>query len=168
MKLRGTIKKTSLLLIFAVAVLVSAGAQTDRIDRDNIAILQRLELNAQELQSIVNIQKEYLDSRKMPQAELDVIRAQVTRELLADNPDLGAIERLIRTGLDFEVTIRMAEIKRELAMKNVLGDRRWAVMKQISRELQARGVSIPELSNRLKDSHPELLPTLRVMELYSN
>jgi hypothetical protein len=166
---RNRIRTAGRLFIGILFLTIAGGifAQSGAVDRETLGSLERLRFTEEEVLAISEIQESYFESIRLPGAELEVLRAQISRELLAGEPDLREIERLIRQGLDFEVEIRMSEIRREFAMQDLLGPRRWAQMKQLARQLAQRQVDLAALGERLRSTRPDLLPALRVFQLYN-
>jgi len=129
--------------------------------------LSALNLSEQDETRIDRIQQSYLEAIKLPQAELAVIRASLTREMVRSSPSIAEIERILRSGIDYEVQLRMAEIRRELAMRELLGDQRWTRFKQLARLIQERGGDQEQLLQRLQRTRPELARILRIIQQYT-
>lgn len=159
--------KVGLLILLGIVLAAPMFAQSGALDRETLGSLERLRFSEEEIAGVTAIQEAYYESRLLPAAELEVLRAQMQREMLSDEPSLREIENLIREGLDYEVDLRMSEIRREFEMQDLLGARRWAQMKQFARQLSQRQVDLAALSERVRASRPDLLPALRVMLLYA-
>ncbi len=149
------------LLLVLPAVLFGQNHRGDRADREIIENLERLRFSEEEIEAINEVQNRFVESRRIPTAELEVLRAQISREMVEQNPDLEEIEDLIRQGIEFEIQLRMAEIRRGIELQEILGQRRWAQMKQFGRGLGERGMDMRLLDDRIRAARPELLPTLR-------
>jgi len=80
---------------------------------------------------------------RLAQAELDIVKAQLNRLLISPEADMKEVERLLRQGLEWELKIRMAQIRRETQTRKIVGDRRWAGLvtdtraRQVERTRQA-------------------------------
>ena len=150
------------LMLFFVPIL-DVGAQ----DMDLSRLLGGLSIDEHEATEIGRIQGEYREQSRLPHAELDVVRASITRELVRKNPSLQKIEEMIRSGLEFEVSLRLAEIRRELAMQELLGPQGWSRFKQIARAMLERSLDYDALVARLQQSRPEAVRILRLIQQYA-
>lgn len=155
-----------LVLLLFISIGTGVWADNDSPERELLLTLERLDVSEDELSSITETQEKYSASRRIPQAEIEVLRAQISRELLADQPDLRDVENLIRESLEYELEIRMAQIIRELEMQEILGPRRWALMKQLSRQFRQSGINLRTLSQRIRNARPDLIFAMRVIEMY--
>lgn len=63
---------------------------------------------------------------RLAQAELEIVKAQLNRLLISPDADMKEVERLLRQGLEWELKIRMAQIRRETETRRIVGDRKWA------------------------------------------
>jgi hypothetical protein len=165
--IKQTYARVALLLLALLILPAAAFAQDSRTDQEILGNLERLRFSEDEIQAVTEVQERYAEARRIPLAELEVLRARITREMVNDDPDLREIEELIREGMEFEIRIRMAEIRREVEMQEIIGQRRWAMMKQLGRGLAERGVNIELLADRVRSGRPELLPTLRMIQLHA-
>jgi hypothetical protein len=69
-------------------------------------------------------------------AEIDIIRAQVAKLLLPKQPNLDQIKEQVKKSLEFEGDIRVAEIERQIDLRNQFGDDRWTSLWQRVRALK--------------------------------
>ncbi len=96
------------------------------------------------------------DSRELGQARAEIreLQARLARLMLEENPDKAAIEKTVRQSLEVEFRIRMAQIERNLALRGILGDRRWAALSRLARgfPVLARNGDLRELAERTGDS----------------
>ncbi|AHC13620.1 hypothetical protein [Salinispira pacifica] len=167
MQIGGNAVKRIAIILLILSSAAAVWAEDNSPEAELLGSLERLGITEDELSTITEIQQEYADSRNIPMAEIEILRARVSRELLADEPDLREVENLIRESLDYELEIRMAEIVRELGMQQVLGPRRWALIKQLNRQLRQSGMNFPALSRRIREARPDLRRAIRIMELYA-
>ncbi|MFW5741800.1 MAG: hypothetical protein ACOC2D_00870 [Spirochaetota bacterium] len=98
-------------------------------------LLKNLRLENEAIEEIQEIQRESAAQIRLKRAELEVSKAELARLLAEDDPSLRAIERNLRDTAGIEAEIRMLEIERELAIREVVGTDRWT---RIARALVAR------------------------------
>lgn len=70
-------------------------------------------------------------------AEIRELQARLARQMLEDKPDMDAMRATVRSSLDAELVVRMTQIERNLAIRDILGDRRWAALTRLSRAFVA-------------------------------
>jgi hypothetical protein len=58
--------------------------------------------------------------------EIDVLKAQLKKALFQDPVDMNEVERLLRASLDWEYKLRLAQITRQVEIRKLLGDRKYA------------------------------------------
>lgn len=108
---------------------------------DEAAAIQRLlERDARELE--------------LARASIRELQARLARLMLEKKPDLTAIEKTVRQSLDEEFSIRMVQIRRNMALRELLGDKRWAALSRLARAtafLSRRG-DLKDLSERAGDA----------------
>lgn len=73
-------------------------------------------------------EKIYQDAQqemKTDQAEIDVRKAELTRALIDEKPNMTNVQDLLHQGLDWEYKLRLAQIQRDLRVRQLLGDTNW-------------------------------------------
>ena len=135
--------KRSITVIAAmVCGALSVGAQDTR---------QTVQLSKDERQEVTEITGRIEEATRVARAELEIIQAQLSRLLLSADADLRKVRTLLKTALDWELEVRLAEIQRELEIRKLLGDRRWTQYlrtKDTQRAVAARTI-IEEQTDRL-------------------
>jgi len=58
--------------------------------------------------------------------EIEVLKAQLKKTLFQDPVDMNEVERLLRASLDWEYKLRLAQITRQVEVRQLLGDRKYA------------------------------------------
>jgi len=162
-------KPTRILLIsMALLFLFSFPSFADDEGKEILKTLTKIKLTEEEMEEIQTVVQTHVNTVKIPKAELEIVRAQLTRELIVDDPDMDTVEELVKEGLEWEGNIRIAEIKRELAMKKLLGNRKWALMKRTNRLMKER--MKPEqresLAQYLQKENPALLGIFRLLQQF--
>ncbi len=93
-------------------------------------------LSDEELEQIESIEARTTRERRESESEIAILRAQIERELINEEPDLGRVEELMREVLEWELQIRMGEIRKELEIRGIIGNERWAQFLQSRRILR--------------------------------
>lgn len=97
--------------------------------------LEMLGLSTEEIDQIMQIQEDSADQIRRHQADLQIKKAELARLLLEDDPNMRLVERNLRESAEIEVEMRLVEIKREYAVREIVGTDQWA---RIMQALQAR------------------------------
>jgi hypothetical protein len=99
-------------------------------DWDNPEALKRLALNEQEVEKIRVIFEETEREIREARLEIDVLRAQLRKLLFEEQVNMREVERMLRQSLEWELKERMAQIRRQVELRKLLGDAKYARMSQ--------------------------------------
>ncbi len=114
---------------FAIAVLAAAclaGAlPAQPIPWYNSQLFERLGLTEQQVNSIQEILGREDKVSREAQAELAVYKAQLGKLLLGPDPDMKQVERLLESSIEWKLKSEMAEIRRRVEIRKVLGEQKW-------------------------------------------
>lgn len=135
------------LMIVLVLGLLAAGFSYSQ-DWDNPEILERLDLKEAEVQEIQEIFEKTEREIREARLEIDVLRAQLRKLLFQEQVDMREVERLLRQSLDWEFKERMAQIRRQVELRELLGDAKYARMAQA---FQKRQLFDREQERRLRE-----------------
>ena len=138
-------------------MLVLAASAVSAQEPYSEGLLGTFGLEMEEIEQIQEIQRETSAELRVRRAELEVRKAELARLLVDDDPRTRAIERNLRETAEIEVQIRMLEIERELAIREVIGTDRWMRIAGAVRARRLAG-SQGELGEQLQDR-------LRLLEL---
>jgi hypothetical protein len=69
------------------------------------------------------------------QAEINIRKAELTRVLLDSKPDMNRVQKILKEALDWEYKLRLAEIERDVKVRELLGDRNWGRYREARRFL---------------------------------
>ena len=81
------------------------------------------------------------------QAEIKIAQSKIARLMLESAPDIGAIGAEVDKSLESEKSIRMAQIKRQLEVRRVLGEDRWKTVLLLVKEAR-----VAQAAGRFSDS----------------
>jgi hypothetical protein len=123
------------LIIFAVLGLLAAGFSYGQ-DWDNPEVLDRLDLKEDEVAKVREIFEETEREIREARLEIDVLRAQLRKLLFQEQVNMREVERLLRQSLDWEFKERMAQIRRQVELRELLGDAKYARMTQAAERRQ--------------------------------
>jgi len=162
-------------LIAATAlILLTAMAFTQQLPTAQVYTQRGLELVGlapDETQEILRIDQESAAEIRRLRADQEIKKAELARLLLDEEPNMRLVERNLREAADTEVDIRMVEIRRELAVRQIVGTDRWA---RIVRAVRARRDQITrdvteQASARLQDVQQTIAEKQRELtELFQN
>ena len=129
--------KRIIIALILVMLTTTLSAQTAYNER----VLRTLGLNGDEIRQVLQIQQAASESIRRLEADLTVKKAELARLLLDERPNMRMIERNLGESAEIEVDIRMEEIQREIAVREIIGTDRWA---RIVQTLRARQQEIAE------------------------
>jgi hypothetical protein len=130
----------SSILILSVSLLHAQAGSAERL-------LQSLGLTEDEIEQVIEVERESAVRTARLRADLDVQKAALARLLLDESPTMRLVERNLRASADIEVQIRLVEIERELRIRRIVGTDRWTRIVQaqrVRREAPARSQALEE------------------------
>ena len=117
------------LMLFLVMGLLAVGFSYAQ-DWDNPELLERLDLDEQQVEKIREIFEETEKEIRQARVEIDVLRAQLRKLLFEEQVNMQEVERMLRQSLEWELKQRMAQIRRQVELRELLGDAKYARMSQ--------------------------------------
>jgi hypothetical protein len=130
--------------------------------------ISTLNLTIDEVSGLETIAIAAFKAIQQAQAMVNGDRVQLTQQLLV--PDVGVkdLEPTVRDSLNYEFKIRMAELDRQLKIRKLLGDDRWAALTTAVETLKANDKKKPLIPADLPGSGdatllPRILNLLRTM-----
>jgi hypothetical protein len=111
-----------------------AAAASFAQDWDSPQFLQRAGLSEKEGAEVTRVFEETETAIREARLEVDLLKAQLRKLLFAENVQMPEVERLLRASLEWELKERMAQIRRQVELRRILGDRRYARLTQQVRE----------------------------------
>ncbi len=125
----------------AVAVLLlalAAGAAFAQTDEDR-RVWQKLGLSEEQIGQAREIFERADKVVREARAEIDVLKAELRRLLLREPVDMEQVEKQLRASLEWEYRLRLAQIRRQVDLRRLLGDETYARLMQALRERRHRG-----------------------------
>lgn len=117
------------LMLFLIMGLLAVGFSYAQ-DWDNPELLERLDLDEQQVEKIREIFEETEKEIRQARVEIDVLRAQLRKLLFEEQVNMQEVERMLRQSLEWELKQRMAQIRRQVELRELLGDAKYARMSQ--------------------------------------
>jgi hypothetical protein len=117
-------------------------------DWDDPQLLERLDLSREEAEQIREIFEQTEREIREARLEIDVIRAQLRKLLFEEQVNMRDVERMLRQSLDWELKERMAQIRRQVELRELLGDAKYARMVQA---VERRRAMQEEQERRLRE-----------------
>ncbi len=133
----------------------------------------------QKLKKAEELRQAAAQEQRTDQAEIDIRKAQLTRLLLDTHPNMADVQKILREGLDWEYKIRLGEIRRDLTIRDLLGDQDWSRFRMATRlvdridrvrlqQLSGGGAAGDRGAQQLTPQDRELLLRLRALEQRMN
>lgn len=124
----------------APAPSAATGQKAPAKAREELLVLRKefrdLSLTDQEIKAIGDIMDRGADDLAKAQAEIRIVQARLERLMLDANPSMDEIQKLVRSSLDWEYSVRMIRIQQSLELRKLLGDQRWATLQRLIRAFQ--------------------------------
>jgi hypothetical protein len=117
-------------------------------DWDNPQVLKRLELGEEEMENIRGVFEQTEKEIREARLEIDILKAQLRKLLFQQQVNMREVERLLRDSLEWEMKDRMAQIQRQVQLRTILGDAKYA-----------RLMEMVEARRRLQDENERPLRT---------
>jgi hypothetical protein len=115
-------KRFALAALLACLGLAVAAAQ----EVGDRGIWTRLGLTEEEIARITAIFESTEQSVRQSRLEIDVLKAELKKALWQDRVDMKQVENLLRASLDWEYKLRLAQITRQVEIRELLGNSKYA------------------------------------------
>jgi Spy/CpxP family protein refolding chaperone len=120
--------------IVAVLLLALGAAWASGQAGEDLQVWRKLGLSEEQVDQARAIYERTQRSVREARAEIDVLRAELRRLLLREPVDMAQVERQLRTSLEWEYRLRLAQISRQVELRRLLGDRDYARLMEGLRE----------------------------------
>lgn len=87
---------------------------------------------------------------ELARAEIKEMQAKLSRLLLEEKPNRQEIEKTVRQSVEVEYRIRMIQIERSLAVREILGQERWSLVIRVMRQLTVSELKKEEIQDLVK------------------
>jgi hypothetical protein len=121
-------------------------------------ILELLDVEEEDIKKAVELHQEAGKTIEIAKKEQSLLKTKLKYDLMDPQVDMEEVEKILRDTLEWELKIQMAQIERDLELRNLLGDDIWARMKIFDRSF---------LGNLdLDEKHKSLADALRILKNY--
>jgi hypothetical protein len=143
-------------------LLLAAAASVSAQELYNEQLLRTLGVDPDQIERILTMDQSSENDLRRLNADLDVKKAELARLLLDDEPNMRAVERNLNETAQIEVNIRLIEIRRELAIRDLVGTPQWARIMQAVR-LRREEIALQQEMDRIRreSGPPEELEAVR-------
>ena len=97
--------------------------------------LKQFTLTQDEADKIIAVLEKDVNALELARAEIKELQARLARQLLEEKPNKVEIEKTVRQSVEVEYRLRMMQLERSLAVRELLGRNRWAILIRIQRQL---------------------------------
>lgn len=125
-------KRNAIRTLLVIALLLVAGLVSAQ-PRPNERVWSAIGLSEEEIEAVAEIEREAANELRLYQADLEIKKAELARLLLESSPNMRQVERNLEETAELEVSVRLAEINRELAIRDLVGEERWSAIIQTMR-----------------------------------
>jgi hypothetical protein len=144
-------KTNTLVICLCLLAVSSASAQ----NISNPELLERLGLNEDEMERMVEIQRNAAMEAREAQIELNILQAQLEKLLFPVDVDMREVEELLRASLEWKMIAELAEIRKRVETRKLLGDEGWEQLLRMARILQQRQNQGGQSQDRPEQGRPE-------------
>lgn len=103
---------------------------------------QRLGLTEQESEQVLAVFDRTEQTIRQSRLEIDVLKAELKKLLFQEKVDMQEVEKLLRSSLEWEYRLRLAQITRQVDLRRLLGDRKYArLLEAVKRRGQNSGAA---------------------------
>jgi len=142
-------------------VLGTVGLHADDAKPPLLTQVKGLALADGEVQSLEDIVLGAYQTIVAARADVTTDRAVMTRQLLMPNVTVKDLEPTVRHSIEAELKIRLAELDRQLKIRKLIGNKRWAALMDLAATLKKQ---TPSPDDQVDDAQTNrILNVLRVL-----
>jgi hypothetical protein len=119
-------------------------------------LVRRIGLTEQQAEKFVAIYADSAEELAKARAEIAVQKALLQKLLLDVDANEREVERILRQAMEAELQVRMIQIRRELASRKLIGDRRWRQLRDLLRRLAVQKARLAVRVAPARQAQPEL------------
>ncbi|MFP4441499.1 MAG: hypothetical protein ACLFST_00110 [Spirochaetia bacterium] len=125
-------------------------------------ILELLNVEDEDIEKAIEIHREAAETIEIAKNKQAILKTKLKYDLMDPQVDMEEVEQLLRDTLEWELKIQMAQIERDLELRNLFGDDIWARMNIVNRSffsnlnVDEKVKSFSEALRIMKDYPPEV------------
>jgi hypothetical protein len=124
-----------IIVVLGLAALVAAMAGSQEVLTAQLA--KRLGLTDRQAAQFIAIYTDSAADLAKYRAEINVQKALLARLLLDADVGEREVERVLRQAMEAELQVRLIQVRRELAARRLIGDRKWLQLREMFKRLAA-------------------------------
>jgi len=121
--------------VVILAILALAATLVGAQEAVKNQLVKRFGLTEQQADKFIAIYADSAIELAKARAEVNVQKAVLAKLLLDVEVGEREVEKVLRQAVEAEVQVRMVQIRRELAARKLIGDRRWIQLRDVLRRL---------------------------------
>ena len=114
----------------------------------------RVGLSEDETRSVMNIYSQTESVIEEANLELNIYKAQLARLLFTVDVDIREVESLLKKSYEWQLKRQLAQIRRQVEIRRILGEERWAQYSRLVRNMQQRTDNPQTQGAREKNTAP--------------
>jgi hypothetical protein len=143
-------------IIVVLGVLVLAASLAGAQEAVKSLLVKRLGLTDPQAEKFIAIYTDSAEELAKARAEIAVQKALLAKLLLDVNVSDREVEKVLRQAMEAEIQVRMTQIRRELAARKLIGDKRWRQLRDLLRRLAAQKARSAARNAPARPAQPEL------------
>jgi len=148
-------------LLLGLFLLLAAGVFADDPKPSILTQIKGLGLGDSDVQSLEDIVLGSYQAIVVARADVTSDRAVMTRQLLLPTVTVKDLEPTVRHSIEAELKIRLAELDRQLKIRKLIGNKRWATLMDLASQLKKQ---VPPPDDPVDDPQTNrILNVLRVL-----
>jgi len=148
-------------VLFGLLFLSGTGLPADDLKPALLTQVKGLEFAEGEVQGLEDIVLGSYQTIVVARADVTSDRAVMTRQLLLPNITVKDLEPTVRHSMEAELKIRLAELDRQLKIRKLIGNKRWATLMDLANTLKKQ--SLPPEDPADDPQTNRILNVLRVL-----
>lgn len=136
---------------FSVIMLIIAASIYGQNIPDAAAMTQlanRIGLSEEETERVMNIYQQTESVVQEANLELNILKAQLARLLFYPDVDMREVEELLKGSYEWQLKRQLAQIRRQVGIRKILGEERWAQYSRLLKTVQQRRETQPPPAGR--------------------
>jgi len=123
-------------LVLGLFLILGTGVHADDAKPPLLTQIKGLGLADADIQSLEDIVLGSYQAIVAARADVTSDRAVMTRQLLLPSVTVKDLEPTVRHSIEAELKIRLAELDRQLKIRKLIGNKRWAVLMDLANTLK--------------------------------
>ena len=143
-------------IIVVLGVLAFAASLAGAEEAVKAQLVRRLGLTEQQADKFIAIYTDSAEELAKARAEIAVQKALLAKLLLDVDASEREVEKVLRQAMEAEIQVRMTQIRRELAVRKLIGDKRWRQLRDLLRRLTVQKARTAARDAPARPAPPEL------------